>query len=67
MVNLESVGLALMKARQAKGLSQEDLAAEAGIARNYLSRIENGKVNPSITVFISLIQALGIKANDILN
>lgn len=51
----------MMKQRQAAGFSQEDVAAEAGIARNYLSRIENGHVSVSLEVFLRICEALDIE------
>ena len=60
MATLESIGLAIMKQRNSLGLSQEDLAAEAQIARNYVSRIENGHVSLSVEVFLRIATALSI-------
>ena len=48
--------------RQAKGLSQEAFADEAGIHRTYVSDIERGARNPTITVVERLAQALGVNA-----
>lgn len=39
-------------------MSQEDLAGEADIARNYISRIENGKVAFSVPVLLKIAEAL---------
>jgi HTH-type transcriptional regulator/antitoxin HipB len=36
------LGIALAEARLARGLTQEAVAADAGIARTYLARMENG-------------------------
>ncbi len=47
-----------MRARQAKGMSQEDLAGAANIARNYVSRIENGHVSFSMQIFLKIAEAL---------
>lgn len=58
MGDLESIGLAIMRVRQAKGMSQEDLAAAADVARNYISRIENGHVAFSIPVLLKIAKAL---------
>lgn len=66
MGSLESIGLAIMKARQAKGMSQEDLAGEAEVARNYISRIENGHVAFSVPVLIKIAKALGVSPAQLL-
>lgn len=49
-----------MKARQEKGMSQEELAFAADIARNYLSRIENGRVSFSVPVLLRISKGLGV-------
>ncbi len=49
-----------MRARQAKGMSQEDLAGIADVARNYISRIENGHVSFSVPVLLKITEALEI-------
>lgn len=61
MADLKTIGLAIMRARQAKGMSQEDLAGEADVARNYISRIENGHVAFSVPVLLKISKALEIK------
>lgn len=60
MADLKSIGLAIMRARQAKGMSQEDLAGVADVARNYISRIENGHVAFSVPVLLKIAGALEI-------
>ena len=49
----------LRKLRQDKGLSQEAFADEAGLHRTYVSDIERGARNPTITVVEKLAHALG--------
>lgn len=36
------------RARKAAGLSQEDLALEAGLDRTYISQVERGKRNVTV-------------------
>lgn len=52
------VGLNVRKYREEKGLSQEGLAFEAGIHRTYISGVERGIRNPTITVLQRIAQAL---------
>ncbi|MER2535181.1 MAG: helix-turn-helix transcriptional regulator [Rhizobiaceae bacterium] len=52
--------------RQAKGLSQEELAHRADIDRTYISSLERGVYAASIDVVERLAQALGIQAADLL-
>lgn len=51
-------GLRVKELRDAKGMTQEDLADAANLFRTYLSRIETGMANPSLTVIHALAQAL---------
>ena len=44
--------------REAVGISQEDLADEAGVHRTYVSILERGRGNPSLTVIANLAEAL---------
>ena len=60
------LGTNLRRLREAKGLSQEAFAFEAGIHRTYVSDIERGARNPTITVVENLATALGVTASDLL-
>lgn len=42
------LGRRIVEIRTGRGLCQDRLRIEAGISRSYLSRIEAGKLNPSI-------------------
>jgi transcriptional regulator with XRE-family HTH domain len=54
----------LRRLRVAKGLSQEGLAADAGIDRTYVSRLERGMENPTVALLERLTEALGSKIVD---
>jgi transcriptional regulator with XRE-family HTH domain len=49
---------AVRKARLAAGLSQEDLALEAGLDRTYISQVERGLRNVTIVVLARIASAL---------
>jgi transcriptional regulator with XRE-family HTH domain len=55
----ERVGLNLQRLRREKGLSQEELADLANIHQTYLSGVERGKRNPTVTVLQRIAAALG--------
>lgn len=57
----EAFGIALRKQRKRSSISQEELALEAGIQRNFVSLIELGRNQPSITTIFKLADALSIK------
>ena len=46
------------KLREAKGWSQEDLAEASSLHRTYVSGIERGVRNPTLTIVLRLANAL---------
>ena len=60
-------GQVLRELRKEAGLSQEGLAFEAGIERNFVSLIERGINQPSIRVIFKLSAALQISASTMLS
>lgn len=62
----QCLGRNLRRLREAKGLSQEKFAFEAHIHRTYISDIERGARNPTITIVQKLADALGVTASDLL-
>ncbi|GEN54607.1 helix-turn-helix domain-containing protein [Halobacillus faecis] len=56
----KTVGKQLRTLRLEKGLSQEELAYRAGMHHTYISGIERGRRNPSITNFYYLAHALEV-------
>ncbi|MEM4005849.1 MAG: helix-turn-helix transcriptional regulator [Desulfurococcaceae archaeon] len=52
-------GKALRQKRKEAGLTQEELALIADVQRNYVSLIERGVNQPTITVIFKLAKALG--------
>lgn len=55
---VEVLAEAVKKARKGLGLSQEDLALEAGLDRTYVSQVERGARNCTIIVLARLARAL---------
>jgi transcriptional regulator with XRE-family HTH domain len=51
----------LRRLRVKRGLSQENLAVDAGIDRTYVSRLERGLENPTIGILEQLAAALDAK------
>ena len=49
--------------RQKKGLSQEALALEAGLDRTFISLLERGSRQPSLTTILKIAKVLGISAS----
>ncbi|WP_448556342.1 helix-turn-helix domain-containing protein [Thalassotalea montiporae] len=61
-----SLGEQLKSLRQAKQLSQPELAELAGIEQSYLSKLENDKAQPSNDMLRKLISALEIGLEELL-
>jgi transcriptional regulator with XRE-family HTH domain len=58
-------GDAVRSARNKRGLSQESLALECGLDRTYISGIERGMRNPSLTNIFKLAAALEISPSEL--
>jgi len=61
------LGQNIRRLRLAKGWSQEDYADRAGIHRTYVSDIERGARNPSITVVERLAAPLSVTPGSLLD
>lgn len=59
-------GRNVRKLRIAVGLSQEALAARAGLHRTYVSSVERGKRNVSLENIVALATALSCDPRDLL-
>jgi transcriptional regulator with XRE-family HTH domain len=62
----EAFGKVLRALRAERGLSQEALALEAGIQRNYVSLIERGINQPTITIIFKLAAALEMQPSQLI-
>jgi len=58
---MEDFGRKVKEAREAKGLTQEELGKMIGEKASVISRIESGKMTPDIMLARKLEHALGIK------
>lgn len=52
--------------RLAKNISQEDLAAKAGLSRTGMGLIEQGKRWPRLATLLKISEALGMTIEDVL-
>lgn len=59
-------GQVLRALRKRQGLSQEKLAHEAGVERNYVSLLELGRNSASIKTVFKLSEALAISVADLM-
>lgn len=57
----------LRRLREARGLSQRELAAKAQVTGAYVAQLETGtKKNPSLAILQRLAKALGVKVTELL-
>lgn len=61
----ERFGERVRELRQAKGLSQEELAFKTGVHRTYLGGIERGERNPSLKNISAIAKALGVTLSEL--
>ncbi len=61
----EKLGKNLKRIRNAKGISQGDIAKELGVSRGFVSTIENGKTNPTLATIAKLAKAIGVSVSEL--
>lgn len=61
-----TVGLNVARLRAERDWSQEELADRAKLHRTYVSGVERGVRNPTITVLAKLADALGVAPSELL-
>ena len=57
------LGQNLKKIRTDKGMSQGDIARALNVSRGYVSNIENGKLNPTLSTITRLAEALNVSTD----
>ena len=65
-MNIE-VANRLVNYRKKMGLSQEQLAEKIGVTDKAISKWENGRCLPNVSLFKPLCKTLGISVNELLN
>ena len=60
------VGANIRRLRKAKGLTQEQLAHESGVAMRYVAGVERGEENPSLKFLVKIADALGAEPASLL-
>jgi transcriptional regulator with XRE-family HTH domain len=62
----KQVGVNVRRLREARRLSQEQLAFEAELHRTYISGVERGVRNPTVKVLAKIAKALDVSADRLL-
>ena len=60
------LGQNLRKLRLKKNMSQVALATALNVDRAYISNIENGRMNPTLSTLEKISKALGISSSELL-
>ena len=55
------MGQVIREARKEEKISQSELGRRIGANKSYISRIENGLIDPTISTLYSIITALGLR------
>lgn len=62
----KKLGENLKKFRIQKNITQTEIAKTLGVDRSFVSNIENGKTNPTLSTIASLAKSLDITINELL-
>ena len=54
------IGAAVRARRRAKGWTQEDLAIQVGVSRDWVSDLERGASNPRLNLLLRCLSILGL-------
>lgn len=60
------LGKNLKRIRTEKGITQGDIVRKLGVSRSFISNIENGKTNPTLSTITSIAKALGVSSDELL-
>ena len=63
---LLGLGKRIASYRKKKKLSQLALSIESGIAKSYISELEKGRRNPTVTTLLKLVKPLGVKVSTLM-
>jgi transcriptional regulator with XRE-family HTH domain len=66
MTPIETMAMRLKMLRKARRMSQEALAARAGISRTYLARLETARQDPTLSTLEKLAKALKVPVEKLL-
>lgn len=64
--NLQKLGRNIAKYRHKKGISQDELAFQAGLGERTISRIELGERDPRFTTLEKIAKTLGIELKNLM-
>ena len=66
-MNQEKIGKFILELRKEKNMTQQELADKIGVTDRAISKWENGRGMPDLTLMKPLCRELGITINDLLS
>lgn len=61
-----ALGQALREERQARGLTQQELADRSGLTKSYVSDVERGERNVTFENLLRLVRGTGVRLSSLL-
>ena len=62
----QKLGQNLKRIRTKKGMSQGDIVRALGMPKSFVSSIENGRTNPTLSTITKLAKAIGVSTDELL-
>lgn len=62
----KKLGENLKRIRTRKNITQTEIARQLAVDRSFISNIENGKTNPTLSTITNLAKALDVPVNELL-
>lgn len=62
----KKLGNNIKRIRLKKGMSQGDICRKLGVDRSYISNVESGNKNPTLSTIEKIAKALAVKVKDLL-
>ncbi len=62
----QRLGANIRRIRQEKNLMQKEFGKKVGLDAAYLSNIETGKMNPTVTTIEKIAKALGVQVDELM-
>jgi transcriptional regulator with XRE-family HTH domain len=63
---IQRFGQQLQRLRARRGLTQEQLAVKAGLVRVYVTKLEQGEHDPTLTMLVRLAKVLRVSVTELL-
>lgn len=62
----EKLGKNLKRIRTAKGISQGEIGRRLEVDKSFISNIENGKTNPTLSTIAKIAKAVGVSVGELM-